>query len=44
MLISFVHFLAELIIALAIIRIAQAKLVDFYGADNSMAKALAFLV
>lgn len=43
MLIAFLHFLAQLIIALALIRVVQAKLVDSYGADNSLAKALAFL-
>lgn len=44
MAISFLHFLAQLIIALALIRVVQAKLVDSYGDDNGLAKALAFLV
>lgn len=43
MLIAFVHFLFNLIIALVILRLAQAKLAERYGADNPAVKALAFI-
>lgn len=43
MLIAFLHFLANLIIALVLLRLLQAKVVDYFGEDSPTARALAFI-
>lgn len=42
MAIAFVHFTANLLIALILLRLIQFQLVARFGPDNPMAKALAF--
>lgn len=41
--VEFLHFLAQLIIALALLRLLQAKLSERFGPDHGLVKALAFL-
>lgn len=43
MLVAWIHFFANLIIALALMRLAEVWLVEQYGAENPMARALAFI-
>lgn len=43
MAIAFVHFFAELLIALILLRLAEAWAVGNLGADHSLSKLLAFV-
>lgn len=42
MFIAFIHFMANLIIALALLRLIEMWLADKYGSDHPAVKALAF--
>jgi hypothetical protein len=41
--IAFLHFLANLIIALALLRVVQSKLTERLGPESPLVRALAFI-
>jgi hypothetical protein len=43
MLVAFLHFTANLIIALVLLRLIQAKLADRLGSESPLVRALAFI-